>query len=471
MNTNEAFRPKSDTSNVEVKSLVKNLTKIDFADAVGIATSDDVVSIALVRKRFNAVTVVDLESRALTVPAEGRWAVLTDFLREFIARSEVDAPRICAVLGRRDCLIGHMQLPAAAVDNLAQVVEFETDRVLPVAADAVYKDHYWRPMGTAGERISVTLIGGIKQRVDVLHDEFASAGSPPRSVVPLAVALSDYYQYCRGEDALTAGLFFKEGDREFVTVTSHGRMVSFRHFDASRESREERLRREIEALLPDIAEAPSEVVVDADESTSQPSLADIAPATLLPEGTEPTWLEAAAIGAALGEVGEGDTRVNLLPTELVKSDDGIGLREMALGGLVMLLAATLVGAIGVKNMSVQNALAGQLERLEPEVTAIAKREQENRELLRKIQVLEGQRARSVLAHLSDMTRRIPKTAYLTTFRFKGDKVEVDGIAADAAGLIAVLEESPRFKNVEFTAPVTKYLQDQERFSLRMEVEK
>ena len=46
-------------------------------------------------------------------------------------------------------------------------------------------------------------------------------------------------------------------------------------------------------------------------------------------------------------------------------------------------------------------------------------------------------------------------------------LEVDGIAEKASGLISLLEQSPYFTNVEFTAPTTKYLQDQERFSLRM----
>ena len=70
-----------------------------------------------------------------------------------------------------------------------------------------------------------------------------------------------------------------------------------------------------------------------------------------------------------------------------------------------------------------------------------------------------------------MTVRLPDSAYLTTFRYKGDRIEVDGIADSAAGLISLLEKSPYFVNVQFTAPTTKYLQDQERFSLRMELEK
>ena len=62
------------------------------------------------------------------------------------------------------------------------------------------------------------------------------------------------------------------------------------------------------------------------------------------------------------------------------------------------------------------------------------------------------------------------SAYLTTFRYKGDRIEVDGIATNAAELISQLEHSAQFKDVEFTAPTTKYLQNQERFSLRMGLE-
>ena len=69
-----------------------------------------------------------------------------------------------------------------------------------------------------------------------------------------------------------------------------------------------------------------------------------------------------------------------------------------------------------------------------------------------------------------MTEAVPNSAYLTTFRYKGDRLEVDGIADNASVLISLLERSPFFKNVEFTAPTTKYLQSQERFSLRMELE-
>ena len=141
-----------------------------------------------------------------------------------------------------------------------------------------------------------------------------------------------------------------------------------------------------------------------------------------------------------------------------------------MAAIVIVLSATLAGSIAVKNLSLGNAVAAEVARLEPEVNAVTAQEEDNRRVLQRIEVLEGPRKRSVLAYLKAMTEAVPNSAYLTTFRYKGDRLEVDGIADNASVLISLLERSPFFKNVEFTAPTTKYLQSQERFSLRMELE-
>ncbi len=59
-------------------------------------------------------------------------------------------------------------------------------------------------------------------------------------------------------------------------------------------------------------------------------------------------------------------------------------------------------------------------------------------------------------------------AYLTSVSAdeKG-KVEIEGFAKRAAGIIGPLEKSPLFKDVEFVSPVT-VREGMERFSLRMQ---
>jgi general secretion pathway protein L len=460
---------------MDAGQFLSRLAKADFADAIGISLGESDVALAHVRKRFNTVTVMASASRPVHVPPEGRWAMIVDFIREFTEEYEIEGSRIGVAVDRRDVFVGQLQLPAAAVENLDGVVGYEIDRVIPVPSEQLYLDHYHRSMGTVGERIGVTVLGGIRSRIDEVQQELAMAGFAPSAILPQPVALSNYYYFCTGdipEHARTAGIFHTEGDRSVMTLVHEGRMVASCRFDPDRESPEERLRREIESSLPDSATAELDCVYATDdEERGLRTLAGIIPEGVLETRAKPGWQESVAIGAALAELGEAAAKVNLLSPDLIRGEDGVGIREMALCGLVVVLAGTLAASIGLKNLSISSAVAGELDRLKPAVTTVSVREDANRSALDRISTLEKQRGRSVLVYLRDMTDRIPKTAYLTTFRFKGDRLEVDGIAENASGLIALLERSPYFKNVEFTAPTTKYLQSQERFSLRMGLEK
>jgi Tfp pilus assembly protein PilN len=326
-------------------------------------------------------------------------------------------------------------------------------------------------MGSSGERVAVSVVAGFRAQVEQAYREFAAAGLPLSSVTAAPVALTDYYAFQRAEQNHTAGLCYVDGDRECLTVACDGLMVSTVHFDPGAETRTERLLRELERVAPEKTGELLEIVAEA-PSTDEKSFASVAAeAPFAVVGPPENWLEAAAIGAALAVLGEARHRTNLLPPEMAKAEQGVGIRELALGAAVVTLALALMGSTAVKNLSVNNALAAEVARLAPKVSQVSRQEEENRKLLAQIDLIEKDRARSVLAYLQAMTDAIPKTAYLTTFRYKGDRIEADGIAESASGLIGVLEKSPFFKNVEFTAPTTKYLQSQERFSLRMELER
>ncbi len=455
---------------MDLRQSIGRLAKADFADAVGIALGDAEVSIAHVKKRFNAVTVLAIESRAIDAPPEGRWPVILDFLAEFLAVNAVESARLSLALPRRATLLGHLQLPATAAENVDSVVSYELDRLIPAPTDQVYLDSYWRDLGTIGERISVSVVAGLREQVDQAYREMEAVGHMLSAVTATPVALADYYTFCRGDDAGTAGICYRDGDRDCLTVVSDGLMASTVQFDPGNETVMSRLAREVESLMPDRVADGVELIAEQEFEGRVGPLSSLASAEVLATGVQPSWREAAAIGAALGQLSESAADVNLLPAELVKAEEGVGLREMALAAIVIVLSATLAGSIAVKNLSLGNAVAGEVARLEPEVNAVTAQEESNRQVLERIEVLENPRKRSVLAYLKAMTEAVPNSAYLTTFRYKGDRLEVDGIADNASVLISLLERSPFFKNVEFTAPTTKYLQSQERFSLRMELE-
>jgi hypothetical protein len=464
---------------MDLKQLFGRLAKADFADSIGVAIADDVVSAAHVRKRLHTVSVHAIASRPIDVPRESRTALVVDFIRDFAAEHGIDEARLCVALEPADVLFGRLQLPATATENFDAVVGYELDRIFPLPPDALLTDQYWRPLGVTGERVHATIVAGVRERIEQLQRELAAAGWAPSAFTVLPVALSDFYAYCRtgaGDGTRTAGIFYPTGEagRETMVVSSRGLMISSVTFDPRSETRSERLWRELETLAPEAIQDEVETVVDGEATDDAVSLGALAPAALFGGAgdvhPELRWYEAAALGAALAQVGEAKEKLNLLPPGTAKAEEGVGLRELGLSAVVVVLALVLAATIALKNLSIGNALAGEVESLLPRVSEVQKRREENRRMLEKVKLLERHRATNVLTLLRAMTEQVPPTAYLTTFRFRGDRIEVDGIATSAASLISDLERSPHFRDVEFTAPTTKYLQDQERFSLRMGLE-
>jgi len=67
--------------------------------------------------------------------------------------------------------------------------------------------------------------------------------------------------------------------------------------------------------------------------------------------------------------------------------------------------------------------------------------------------------------LKELTERIPQEAWLRTLNMDKQGIEITGQASAANQLIPLLENSPSFAGVEFTAPVTK-AGDKEQFRIK-----
>ncbi len=64
-------------------------------------------------------------------------------------------------------------------------------------------------------------------------------------------------------------------------------------------------------------------------------------------------------------------------------------------------------------------------------------------------------APNLVSAWNNLAQTLPDTAWISTFALNGKTFNLDGEAADAEGLLKLLEASQYFKNVRFTAPVTK----------------
>ncbi|MBI2359498.1 MAG: PilN domain-containing protein [Deltaproteobacteria bacterium] len=203
---------------------------------------------------------------------------------------------------------------------------------------------------------------------------------------------------------------------------------------------------------------------------------------LLPLGKSTLWgakgLEDAlflpAVGAALRGLRESTFHVNLLP----------GIREDRRARILYLLniflAAVLLIAVagwGVSHPMKEEMRLRQLQKenqkLEPSVAAL-RREEEELNLLRKeisAVFMLSERRGEILQILDELSRIVPSGAYLSSLRYLGAAVEVQGSADNASALIPLLERSPLFENVKFIAPSSRGRDGRETFSLRAEIER
>ena len=94
------------------------------------------------------------------------------------------------------------------------------------------------------------------------------------------------------------------------------------------------------------------------------------------------------------------------------------------------------------------------------------------QLTRSAQFLEADKSRQpmVVRVLDELTRLVPDQAYITQFDLHDQTVEVQGFAATASDLIALLEQSPLFKAPQFRSPVTQDRRSgAERFHVSVEL--
>lgn len=112
-------------------------------------------------------------------------------------------------------------------------------------------------------------------------------------------------------------------------------------------------------------------------------------------------------------------------------------------------------------------LTDEIRLLEPEVKMVERLGAEIVEQKRLLAVVRAAEVGGVrpLPVLTELTELIPADAWLQSVGMDGQGLEITGQAAGASQLIPLLDASPSFERVEFTAPVTK-VQDKEQFRIR-----
>jgi general secretion pathway protein L len=458
-------------------TLGERLRRADFVDGLGIYIGNHEVALAHLSKRLFRVAV----RRTATVPLPGpelpveRRQALTNAVVSFTREGGVDARRTVLCVPRSEAAFNRVVLPAAARENLAQVLEYEIENLIPLSRDEIYYDYSARDHGE--ERLEVLLMCIPREVVRGYLEALEDALVRPRGIVLASTAIADFVTYCRGESGPLGVLVSAPGAME-VALLSGGQLVSSQLLPAKRLEDAAALERSVARQLADQA-LPAENVPlyrwelanGAAPSITMPGEGDLlamargrleAPEEFF-ASTDPAMLP--AVGAALDAVREGTVPLNLLPVEGRRgADEGLSLTTVVLVALTALLLLVWGGSALVKDALLRRELQAQLENIEPQVREVKALQADVERLQRELDTLSMGQEPRVTPLLTDLTELVPNDAYLTGLNLRGDKLSLDGQARSASDLITALEKSKRFKNVTFSSPTTKQ-GDKERFSI------
>lgn len=466
--------------------LLRRVTRLDFVDGLGIALGRRSVALVLLSKRFASVAVQAHRVMPLPPPEEAaaRRVALASAVREFREEFEVSTDRVFVSVPRSMAVLARLSLPSAAKSDLDQVVEFESDRVLPTGRDELYLDYVSREVG---DKVEVLLIGILRRTAAELLDALEEGGAYARSLVPTPLALQDLLGFSPAAPLPRMLFVVDDGGEVEIDPILEGE-VSESHVLRGGEASSEAvvraaLSREIDRLPGVGGETPtfgicldpageSSVLPPESLSGSRELLAGVKPSL----GASDDFFETAptavlpALGAALAAVREGSTDVNLLPPEERRGvDEGAPVLTFLLAAILVATSLLWVSSALVKDYLILRGLRSELAALEPQIRQIHAAESESDRLREKLLLLTAGAEVPNSMVLQELTSIVPNNAYLTSFRIRDGRVELEGFATAASDLVPILEKSKRLRNAQFTSPVTKVQDNQERFSLTTDV--
>jgi Tfp pilus assembly protein PilN len=465
---------------VTLADLTQRLSRADLLDGIGVYVAPDRVALAHLRKRLWRVQLLDVAVRPLPSVSdiEARRRALVEAGGGFAHARRGTVQRACIVLPRRAVMMSRVQLPAAARENLGEVLAYEIENLVPLPKDEIHYEYL--PRAETGDRVEVLLASVPRTVVDEHTSLLEQAGVRVRSLGLASTALADYVLFCRGQELGPLGLLIPEGDDLEVALVRDTRLCSSqvvptRRLDAGG------LERTLVRLLAEEQLPATEVTlagyglppgVREEVQWRDEELFALAAGRLEDdagrlEGSDPVVLP--AIGGALAAIREQAVPLNLLPAEQRRAaEEGPSLATLGLAGLVALLLVVLGVSALVKERLMLNEVRAQVAGLQPKVREVRSLQDEIDRLRDQLKILtSGEDVRATRV-LRDLTELVPKEAYLTTLTLRQGKVTMDGQATSASDLIATLEKSKRFHEVAFSSPTTRS-GDKERFALSAEV--
>lgn len=344
-------------------------------------------------------------------------------------------------------------LPAAATENLDQAVRYSLMRHVPYDLDQAHMNYQKSQNGEILDISSVIIpINSLKP--------FLKAASQANIVFCNVFPSILYWARIKGD-----GIYISQGPGYSEAIIYQKGRITLQNWAVS-SGAEAHFLEETSRLLANIAEIPENLFLWETIQSSQ----SIAEKLRIKPG-EVCALDFNKVDQTRARVNNWDGyEITLLPRSVLRQRAMVSY--MVYGGIAFFILSLLV--LPVSKLAGQKRyltkVENRVEKISSSAEEITSLRKESMEIMESIETMAEMKKSypSTINILRELTDSIPESAWVSSLTYSDMKVTLQGEADSATSVIEAVENSPMFREVGFTSPVTKS-GARDRFSLEAEV--
>lgn len=447
--------------------------------SLGISFWDDKVDLLHLKRSFGRTTVINSISIPFVYGMKRE-----EFERDvsgFVKANRLQRMMPYVAIPRRDVVLLNLELPANVEENLREVIGYELDNYTPFSVDTAYFD--FQKLGYTMDGSKVRILLGVieKTRLHYYLDLLKGVGLKPVSIEISSTTIARTIPSDRlsGKNAV---LYMGANTCEFSFHSEKNLeySISFVRPRPEVDSRKgqviDTIQKEYRRMLPsDVDEHETgeinKVIVLGDGILDEEFLKELSDATGkeavrvktfegidITDGTD-IQLQRAALGCGLRGLNGDTAAINLLPAKVDK-DKPTAVFIIASIILFIFLVSLWGGELALrikKEANTLNQIKEKITLLEGASVSVEKLKKETIFMEERLPQLNKFNKRRVLflSVFKELTDVIQSDTYLTMLKYHDNEVEIVGRSTSAVSLLSILEASPLFKDVEFSATMKR----------------
>lgn len=459
-----------------------------FESFLGIDFKQDCVILTVLKSTFGGARLTSLESLPLSTGEnkEEQEILLKNKINELLSKDGIRKDRVVVSLPRERLIYRFMRFPLTVKENLRKVIEYESPKYVPFEKGETLFDFH--VLKEDKEGIDIFSVFVKKKEIEYYLSLLKSVGIKPQLLqVPVGAALTLFHFHQKFKAEGYTVLVEMEKDFWELNIIKDGVLK-----DSILLPLEEMEKPDLLVILRVAGMKEEEVrssrIYLYGRNRDEKTLEEIGlkpfeipwgkVSILNKEINYSTYYT--SIGLPLCGWAKPFLGVNLLPLE-VRTRKIQVWKPVFYVILFLTLSLSILFPIG-EWMGYQAKLQEikELEKgMKPEVSIVENLEKEKGELLKESSEFEkiAKEEVSKIEILREITKILPPSVWVWNLKYKSNEIEINGFADSASDLITVIDRSPLFEKVEFSAPITKEkfmtggeTKEKERFKIKARVQ-